>query len=132
MENAQRRATRLVPALRGLSYTERLQVLNLPSMDYRRKRFDMIQVYKIIHGIDDIDMNVFFKFAGDGGTRGHTLKLLKPQAKKSSRLNSFSHRTITIWNDLPQDVVSSGTVCSFKSKLDKLWSGRRFDVSEVY
>ena len=122
----------MVPAFRGLSYTQRLQALNLPSLDYRRKQFDMIQVFKILHGIDDIDMNIFFKFAGDGGTRGHTLKLTKARAKKSSRLNSFSIRTISTWNALPQDVVSSGTVNSFKSKLDKLWCANRFDVSEVY
>ena len=62
LENAQRRATRLVPELRGLSYRERLVELNLSTLDYRRKRFDIIQVFKIIHKIDDIDMNVFFSF----------------------------------------------------------------------
>ena len=32
-ENAQRRATRLVPELRGLSYRERLVELNLSTLD---------------------------------------------------------------------------------------------------
>ena len=35
LENAQRRATRLVPELRGLSYRERLVELNLSTLDYR-------------------------------------------------------------------------------------------------
>ena len=132
LENAQRRATRLVPELRGLAYTERLRELNLPSLDFRRKRFDMIQVFKIIHKIDDIDMNVFFKFADNSGTRSHNLKLYKPKAKKSIRLNSFGHRTISAWNNLPQDIVNCTTVNCFKSNLDKLWNNKRFDVSEVY
>ena len=34
-ENVQRRATRLVPELYGLSYTERLSVLKLFSLEYR-------------------------------------------------------------------------------------------------
>ena len=44
IENIQRRATRMIPVLKGLSYTERLQQLKLFSMDYRRKRGDMIVV----------------------------------------------------------------------------------------
>ena len=49
LENAQRRATRLIPELRRLTYKERLIELNLPTLDYRRKRFDIIQVFKIVH-----------------------------------------------------------------------------------
>ena len=77
LENAQRRGTRLVPELRGLSYRERLVKLNLSTLDYRRKRFDIIQVSKIIHKIDDIDMNVFFSFDNITQLRGHNLKLKK-------------------------------------------------------
>ena len=79
LENAQRRATRLVPELRGLLYRERLVELNLSTLDYRRKRFDIIQVFKIkhVHKIDDIDMNVFFSFAVNTQLRGHNLKLKK-------------------------------------------------------
>ena len=58
--NAQRRATYLVPELRGLTYKGRLIELNLPTLDYRRKRFDIIHVFKIVHKIDDIDMSTFF------------------------------------------------------------------------
>ena len=79
LENAQRRATRLVPELRGLSYRERLVELNLSTLDYRRKRFNIIQVFKIIHKIDDIDMNVFFSFDENTQLRGHNLKLKKPR-----------------------------------------------------
>ena len=41
-EKAQRRAIRLVHKLRGLTYKERLIELNLPTLDYHRKRFDII------------------------------------------------------------------------------------------
>ena len=46
LENAQRRATRLVPELHGMSYRERLMELNLSTLEYRRKRYDIIQVFK--------------------------------------------------------------------------------------
>ncbi|WAR26475.1 hypothetical protein MAR_012179, partial [Mya arenaria] len=132
LENAQRRATRLIPEFRGLSYQERLKELNLPTLDYRRKRFDMIQVFKIIHEVDDINASVFFNFADNSGTRGHCLKLAMPKAHKSIRLNSFGHRTISIWNGLPHNIVTCSTVNSFKSQLDKLWAHKRFDLSDVY
>ena len=35
VENVQHRATKLVPALKDLEYTDRLKQLNLPSMAYR-------------------------------------------------------------------------------------------------
>ena len=51
IENVQRRVTRMVPELKELSYTVRLTKLNLFSLDYRRKRGDMIQLFKILNGI---------------------------------------------------------------------------------
>lgn len=101
-------------------------------MDYRRQRFDMIQVFKIIHKIDDIEAGKFFNYAENSGTRGHCLKLAKPKAHKSVRLHSFGHRTVPVWNNLPQDIVTCDTVNSFKTQLDKLWLDKRFDISEVY
>ena len=46
LEKVQRRATRLVPELKYLSYGDRLSALNLPSLLYRR-RIDMITVFKL-------------------------------------------------------------------------------------
>ena len=47
IENVQRRATKLVPELLNLPYPERLKVLRLPTLLYRRYRGDMIEMYKI-------------------------------------------------------------------------------------
>ena len=132
MENAQRRATRIVPELRGLSYNERLTELNLPTLEYRRKRFDIIQVFKIVHNSDDIDMKLFFSFTDNTHLRGHNLKLNKPRANKSVRINSFALRNVPVWNGLPSELVNSKTVLEFKTKLDKLWINRRFDTSDIY
>ncbi|KAJ8040215.1 hypothetical protein HOLleu_14445 [Holothuria leucospilota] len=41
IENVQRRATRLIPSLKGLTYTERLKKLKLPILKYRRLRGDI-------------------------------------------------------------------------------------------
>ncbi len=79
----------ILPELQGLSYEQRLARLDLPSLEYRRQQFDMIQVFKIINNIDDIDASVFFSYS-DNQLRGHSRKLNKPRARKAIRLNSFS------------------------------------------
>ncbi len=46
-EGVQHSDTKLVPNLKDMTYLERLQSLNLYSMEYRRKRGDMIQAFQI-------------------------------------------------------------------------------------
>ena len=50
IEKVQRRATRYVPDIYKLEYQERLEALNLPTLQYRRFCADMIETYKITHG----------------------------------------------------------------------------------
>ena len=131
IENIQRRATRIVPELRGLSYHQRLKKLNLPTLLYRRQRFDVIQIFKIINGVDDVDPEKFFTF-NDNCTRGHLFQLIKPHVRKSLRQNTFPVRCIDNWNALDEDLVLSENVLTFKTKLDKKWETRRFSLDEIY
>ncbi len=131
IENTQRRATRIVPELIGKSYEERLHELNLTTLDFRRRRYDLIQTYKILKGVDDVLPQKFFQMS-ETDLRGHSLKLTKPRANKSVRLHSFSNRVITDWNKLPEEIVATKNVLAFKSKLDKLWAEMRFNTSAIF
>ena len=91
----------------------------------------MIQVYKIVHKIDDIDISKFFDYSTTG-LRGHILKLEKPKAKKAIRQNAFALRVVSVWNDLPEEIVTADSVDSFKRQLDALWENKRFDVNNIY
>lgn len=73
LEKIQKRATKLVPELRNLSYCERLKRLKLTSLTDRRKRGDLIEAYKIITGKENINSDKFFKFSSDqcNKTRGY-------------------------------------------------------------
>jgi len=77
LENAQRPATKLAPALRDLSYVDRITVLDLPSLYYRRSRGDMIETYKHMTGIYAVDAE-YIK-PDTSFTRGHSFKLKKDQ-----------------------------------------------------
>ena len=131
LENVQRRLTRLLPELAQFSYEDRLRMLNLTTLQYRRYRMDMIQVFKIIHNIDDVKMEDFFEFS-DLNTRGHSKKLVKPRALKSFRQNSFCVRVIDKWNALPDDMVNTSTVLSFKTMYDRYMGDQKYQTGEIY
>ena len=118
LEKVQRHATRIVPELRGLGYEERLKELNLPSLEGRRVRGDMITVFKFIHGYDKIDMSNFFDMGGSR-TRGHSLKLRKKSSSQDVRKYFFSLRTVDKWNSLSEAVVTASSIHNFKDKFDK-------------
>ena len=59
IEAVQRRATKLVPNLADLFYPQRLRHLGISSLQYRRIRADMIQVYKIMHRKTELTLVYF-------------------------------------------------------------------------
>ena len=134
IENIQRRGTKLVPDLINMSYTTRLKELNLPTLKYRRKRGDLIQVFKILNGHYDINWEDFFTLDTDRShnTRGHSKKLVKHRTFTSLRQKSFCYRVVDQWNNLTEEIVTAKTVTSFKTLLDKHLIQQRFDTTEIY
>ena len=123
LENVQRRATKMIPGLSHLSYSDRLKHLELPTLAYRRARGDMIQVFKLTHeeiGYDKSLPPIFIRSSNN--LRGHTKKLFMTSAHRDIRKHSFSHRVINAWNALPNHVVSAKTVKEFEKGLDEFWS----------
>jgi hypothetical protein len=119
IENVQRRATKTIPELSQKSYTERLTSLQLYSLAYRRRRGDMIHVFKMLHGLEN--GSDLFTVSDDSRTRGHSLKLVKQRCNKNTRLQFFASRVVNDWNSLPEPIVHAPSVNSFKHRLDQLW-----------
>ena len=125
IENVQRRASKLVPAIKNLSYEERLKKLGLPTLAYRRARGDMIETYKILSGIYDEDVcRDIFVLQEDQRTRENTKKIFKKRSRLNKRKNSFCNRVVNDWNLLPTWVVASKTVKEFEHNLDRVWKGQ--------
>ena len=118
LERIQRRATKMIPELRDLSYEERLKECGLTTLETRRLRGDQIEVFKILNGYENIDRNMFFSLKKDSRTRGHEVKLVKDQCRLDIRKHSFSQRTINEWNKLSTDCVTASSVNMFKNKVD--------------
>ena len=126
LENVQRRATKLISTLRNLSYPERLQSLNLPSLSYRRSRMDLIMANKILNDLVVVDKDYFFTINTNCITRTNGLKIFKKFNKSTIRRFIFSQRIINDWNSLPRDIVTAPNVLSFKTNLDKFLYNQRF------
>ncbi|XP_076034505.1 uncharacterized protein LOC143021105 [Oratosquilla oratoria] len=95
VENVQRRATKLLPSLKELSYEERLRKLSLPTLAYRRSRGDQIETYKIVTGLYDRNCTEgLFEFREGSSTRGNSRKIFKPRARLDLRKYSFNNRVI--------------------------------------
>ena len=120
IEKVQRRATKVVPELRNLPYEERLRELNLTTLIYRRKRTDILQVFRIKNGIDKLDFKDFFS-RNTNPTRGHKWKINKPGPDTNIRQHFFSVRVIDDWNALPEYAVCMTDINHFKSAIEKLW-----------
>ena len=121
VESVQRKATKLIAGFNVKSYEDRLKQLKLPSLGYRRKRGDMIWMFKIINGLVRVDASKLFIHASLSHARGHTQKVFKKHALKLARINSFSQRCINDWNSFPNFVVEAPSLDAFKNRLDEFW-----------
>ena len=116
LERVQRRATKMIPKLRNISYEMRLKECGLTTLETRRLRGDQIEVFKILNGYENIDRNMFFTVKEERRTRGHGVTLAKKQCRLDIRKFSFSQRTVK--NRLSADCVGASSVNIFKNKID--------------
>ena len=69
----------MIPHLQHLPYKGRLSRFGIPSLKFIRRRSDLINVFRIIKCIDDLDFDSFFKYNHYRPTRQHPYKLYPPK-----------------------------------------------------
>ena len=109
----------MVEELEGYSYSDRLRILGLTTLETRFLRADLIEVFKILRGFENVDPEKIFQVVRDDGRRVHSFKLFK---RRYYRLDvgrfKFTNRVCEEWNRLDDVVVAVGSVNAFKRKLD--------------
>ena len=118
IERVQRRATKLLPECRGMTYEERLNYLNLHSLKGRRVRGDLIEAFKLYNGLVDGDWNLFFTNVKYTNTRGSEGKIYVKHCNLNLRKNTFSSRILKLWNNLGSQLKNAQSTNSFKNQLD--------------
>ena len=119
LEAVQARATKLIPSIRHLGYVRRLERLNLYSLEKRRLRGQLIETFKMLKGVNNIDYRHLFTFSNNQ-TRSNGWKLELKRFNTSQCGNFFTYKIAPIWNRLPAEAVNSASVEQFKIELDKV------------
>jgi hypothetical protein len=136
LEQVQRHATKLVPYLRHLEYHDRLRALDLPSLKHRRRRGDLIQYFKIAKGINVVQfvkpISLAQSLSVEGpaaNIRGNKHRVTKQRVINcEQREHFFTNRLADDWSSLPESIVASTTVNSFKNQLDAFFGDLKFVV----
>ena len=124
IESVQKQFTRMICKrcnLRFSSYSNRLYMLNLKSLEYRRFEFDMVFLYKMYYNMIDLDFNDYFiKNDNCYNLRRHTHHI-RPKTRPHTVPydNFFIHRAYKIWNNLPESIINATSITQFKCKLKK-------------
>ena len=115
LEKVQRRATKMIEGLEGYGYLDRL---GLTTLETRFVRADLIEVYKIFNGLNSLDPPRRYFVRDVGVTRRHSFKLFKKRVSLDVGRYKFGNRVCKVWNLLTEDVVSAGSLNTFKARLD--------------
>ena len=99
MESVQRRFTKRFPGLKNLNYYDCLERLNVPTLELRCLRADLLWCYKVLFGLAHVNVNDFFEFSPC-----HNINLFKHQTTACLRSSFFCERVVNVWNSLPGDV----------------------------
>ena len=79
----------VVQGLEIQEYDERLKILRLWSLEERRNRSDLLELFKMFRGLSGIPLTSFFKLADRSAgsvTRGHAWKLIKKHSNTDIRV----------------------------------------------
>ena len=121
IEKIQRHFTKCIIGTKNLSYEQRLRFLQLPSLEYRRVRGDLIEMYKICNDLyDPVTTGSLFSF-NTSHTRNNGLKVEKLRCNNNAYKYFFTNRVVGLWNGLPSEVVRAPSVNSFKNHVDKIF-----------
>jgi hypothetical protein len=130
LESVQRVFTKKIPGLESKSYFERINILNLTTLELRRLYCDLILCYKILHGLVAGRPENYGLVLATRQSRGHSYKLATSYSRVDARKFFFGCRICEPWNSLPDNIVTLESVRVFKSMIKKCSFNKFLVLSE--
>ena len=119
LESIQKFALKLCLKSWDGSYSDHLQACNLPCLTDRRKMLCLMYLYKAVNGhvVNPINAPLEPRICSYN-TRSNSQKAYnQPYAHSNSYFHSFYPSTLSLWNLLPQSIIISPSILSFKRNL---------------
>jgi len=111
----------MVPGMKHLPCHTRLAQLGLCTLEERRHRADLLEVFRMYKGLSLTPFCRYFTLSPVNNTRGHSAKVLKNRCSLDLRRFFFSERVVDRWNSLlPQHVIDSASINVFKNGLSTM------------
>ncbi len=96
-----------------MDYVERLNFLQLDSLEVRRIKADLILYYKVINNLVQIDTANLTRHKHS--FRGHNLYLYTFYCRTEIRKYFWCNRIVCPWNSLDCSIVNTASLCQFKN-----------------
>ena len=91
----------------------------------RRRKYDMVETFKIMHRISNVESKTWFTRANEKSNRNTRLtadhlNITKPSANSNMRKNFYSLRIVNDWNKLPTDTKEAPSLEVFKNTVNEI------------
>lgn len=101
-----------------LSYKKRLEILGAHSLEFRRKIYDYVYIYKLTTEESDLELfDIFEKQPLMDVTRGHPFRIIPDVPTSSAYAGSFLVRTVGEWNKFDAKFFRWKRSCSFQEHI---------------
>lgn len=124
LEKIQERAVGMISGLVGKDYEEKCTELGIETLEKRREKQDLVQTFKILHGLDKINPEPLFdrlqgRTAASTRLASDPMNLRPQRARLEVRRNFFGVRVIDDWNRLGVETKKKKSIEAFKQELKK-------------
>ena len=106
----------MISGLKDLNYEDLLDILDLWSLEEKRNRADLLEMFKMFIGVSSVRFDIIFELSTNMNTRRHALKIAKHRSRLDLRKH-FSERVVNRWNSPEQWCVQKSTINGFKQSL---------------
>ena len=122
--------TKMIRGLEEDEYDQRMTKTKLMSLEMRRLRSDLIEVFKSMHNLEGLRPEDFFQIR-NSGLQGHAYTIFKQHSRLNCCKYFFSQRAVEEWNKLPTAAVNAEMINGFKTQVDPLiWQHAGLFISQ--